>query len=85
MVVVGPSGAGKGTLVKVITDKFPDKFGFSVSYTTRKPREGEQDGVHYNFVEKAKFQEMIEQEQFIEYCQVHDNMYGTAKSQITKI
>jgi guanylate kinase len=55
LVVVGPSGAGKGTLINHLTAIFPDKFVFSVSYTTRKPRDGEQDGVHYNFVEKPQF------------------------------
>jgi guanylate kinase len=55
LVVSGPSGAGKGTLIKKLTEKYPDKFGFSVSYATRAPREGEVDGEHYNFVTKEKF------------------------------
>ena len=50
LVITGPSGAGKGTLMKHLTDTYPEKFGFSVSSTTRAPREGEVDGVHYNFV-----------------------------------
>ena len=50
VVVVGPSGAGKGTLINDLMKKFPDKFAFSVSATTRQPREGEIDRVHYNFV-----------------------------------
>ena len=85
LVVVGPSGAGKGTLIDFMKEKFPDKFGFSVSYTTRPPRQGEQDGVHYNFVTQEKFKQMIANDEFIEHCQVHDKMYGTAKEQITKI
>ena len=66
--IVGPSGAGKGTLIAFITEKFPDKFGFSVSYTTRAPREGEVNGVAYNFVTMDKFKEMIANNEFIEHC-----------------
>ena len=55
LVMVGPSGAGKGTLIEFMTSKFPEKFGFSVSYTTRPIRNGEVDGKHYNFVTKEKF------------------------------
>ena len=84
-VIVGPSGAGKGTLINFLTSKFPDKFGFSVSYTTRPPRNGEKDGIHYNFVTMDKFKAMIANNEFIEHCQVHDKMYGTAKEQILKI
>jgi guanylate kinase len=52
---VGPSGVGKGTLQSILTDKYPNAFGFSVSYTTRTPREGEVDGVNYNFITQEKF------------------------------
>ena len=83
--MVGPSGAGKGTLINFLTAKFPDKFGFSVSYTTRQPRQGEVNGVHYNFVTMDKFKEMIANDEFIEHCQVHDKMYGTAKVAISKV
>ena len=68
-----------------MTEKFPEKFGFSVSYTTRPPRAGEVNGVHYNFVTMDKFKEMIAKNEFIEHCQVHDKMYGTAKAAIHKI
>ena len=80
LVIVGPSGAGKGTLIEHLTSKFPDAFGFSVSYTTRKIRPGEEDGKHYNFVTTEKFNEMIANDEFIEHCQVHDKQYGTARS-----
>jgi guanylate kinase len=53
VVICGPSGVGKGTLVKMIMDKYPKNFGFCVSHTTRAPRPGEEDGIHYNFVEKV--------------------------------
>jgi len=82
LVVVGPSGAGKGTLIDGIKEKYSGNFGFSVSYTTRKPREGEVHGKHYFFVTKEEFEVMIANKEFIEYCEVHTNYYGTAKSQI---
>ena len=82
LVIVGPSGAGKGTLIAKLTQKYPEKFGFSVSYTTRAARVGEVDGVHYFFVNHEKFQEKIDNDDFIEYCKVHTNFYGTEKAQI---
>jgi len=54
---VGPSGVGKGTVIKKLTEEsFPNRFGFSVSYTTRGPRPGEEDGTHYNFVNVETFE-----------------------------
>jgi hypothetical protein len=80
LVVVGPSGAGKGTLIEGIKDKYRDRFGFSVSFTTRKPRAGEVHGQHYFFITRDEFEVMIGKEEFIEFCEVHTNYYGTAKS-----
>jgi len=77
LVVSSPSGAGKSTLCKRLRAEFP-RLGFSVSYTTRSPRQGETDGVEYNFVDRAVFQEMVSRDEFAEYALVHDNMYGTA-------
>ena len=85
LVLVGPSGAGKGTLIDAITKAHPDKFGFSVSYTTRQPREKEVDGVAYHFITREQFEKMIEADEFIEHCIVHTNLYGTAKAQIKLI
>ena len=65
--------------------KFPDKFAFSVSATTRQPRKGEVDGVHYNFVTQEKFNEMIAADEFVEYFSVHNNSYGTTKAQLRSI
>lgn len=65
-----------------VFEKYRDRFGFSVSYTTRPPREGEINGVHYHFVDHATFQSKIERDEFIEYCQVHTNLYGSEKAQI---
>jgi len=57
LIVVGPSGVGKGTVIKKLTEEsFPNRFGFSVSYTTRGPRPGEEDGTHYNFVNVETFE-----------------------------
>ena len=80
LIIVGPSGVGKSTLIKSLTDKHPEKFGFSVSYTTRASREGEIHGKNYFFISKEEFENMIKNDDFIEWCQVHQNMYGTAKS-----
>jgi DNA replication protein DnaC len=59
LVVVGPSGAGKGTLIEGIKAKYLDRFGFSVSFTTRKPRVGEVHGEHYFFISRDDFEVMI--------------------------
>ena len=76
---MGPSGVGKGTLINKLTEKYKNKFGFSVSYTTRSARPGEENGVHYNFITKQEFVAMVEKNAFIEHCEVHGNFYGTSK------
>jgi guanylate kinase len=82
IIILGPSGVGKSTLIKELNSKYPDSFGFSISYTTRAPRKGEQHGINYFFVSKNDFEKLIDQDDFIEWCEVHGNYYGTAKSQI---
>lgn len=77
LVIAGPSGVGKGTLIDKLKAEFPDSFGFSVSHTTRPPREGEQEGVHYHFTDRESFQEDVDCGLFIEYAEVHGNLYGT--------
>lgn len=77
LVVSSPSGAGKTTLCNRLRAAFP-RLGFSVSYTTRRPRKNEQDGVHYHFVDKASFAEMAAADEFAEYACVHGNNYGTS-------
>lgn len=84
-VLVGPSGVGKGTLTKSMLEKHQGLFGFSVSYTTRAPREGEVDGVNYHFVSKEEFMAMVDDKEFIEWANVHDKMYGTAKRELVRI
>lgn len=76
VVISGPSGTGKGTIIKQILQRKKD-VALSVSCTTRAPRPGEQDGVDYYYVSKEKFQEMIEQDAFLEYESFFDNSYGT--------
>lgn len=81
LVVSGPSGAGKGTICKELLRQ-NDQIKLSVSATTRKPRNGEVDGVNYFFLEKEKFQDMIGKGEFLEYAQIYDNFYGTPKAAI---
>ena len=81
LVVSGPSGAGKGTICKALLNN-NDQIKLSVSATTRKPRNGEVDGVNYFFIEKDKFTTMIENGEFLEYAQIYDNFYGTPKAAI---
>jgi guanylate kinase len=80
-VVSAPSGAGKTTLLKRVMSALPGLV-FSISHTTREPRQGEQDGIDYHFVSQAQFLDMIDRELFLEYAEVHDNFYGTSKDAI---
>lgn len=85
IVVSGPSGTGKSTLLKRLMGEYPDKFGFSVSNTTRKPREGEKDGVDYYFSTVDMFKKMIENKEFIEWAQFSGNYYGTSIAAVRKV
>ncbi|KAF9181270.1 guanylate kinase [Haplosporangium sp. Z 767] len=78
IVLSGPSGAGKSTLLKRLFAEYPDKFGFSVSHTTRPPRAGETDGVEYNFVTREEFLAGVERGEFIEHAEFSGNLYGTS-------
>ena len=75
-VISGPSGAGKGTLVARVLKRIPQAW-VSVSATTRKPRKGERDGVHYFFLSDAEFDKLIEEDGFLEWANVHTARYGT--------
>ncbi len=77
----GSSGVGKGTIMAELLKKDPS-IRLSVSNTTRNPREGEIDGVHYNFVTKEQFEELIESNGYLEYAKYCDNYYGTPKQQV---
>lgn len=76
VVISSPSGAGKTTLARMLADS--QKLVFSVSYTTRAPRQGERDGVDYKFVTDDEFARMVENQEFAEWATVHGNHYGTA-------
>ncbi len=77
-VISGFSGAGKGTVMKALMNKYPD-YKLSISATTRSPRNGEQDGKDYFFLTKDKFESMIEDDGFIEWAKYVDNYYGTPR------
>lgn len=83
IIISSPSGGGKGTLIREILRTVPD-IGYSVSYTTRKMRDGEVDGKDYIFVSEEKFRELIENGEFLEYATVHGNFYGTSVAQVQK-
>jgi guanylate kinase len=77
VVLSGPSGAGKSSLINKISDDIGSYY-FSISTTTRAPREGEEDGVHYHFVSEEEFKKDIELNNFLEHAVVHGNYYGTS-------
>ncbi len=81
IVVSGPSGAGKGTICTEYCRRHPEVF-LSVSATTRSPRPGEQDGVHYFFYSKEEFEGMIQNNELLEWAQYCDNFYGTPKQYV---
>jgi len=77
LVLSGPSGAGKSTLLKKIIGDIGECY-FSISTTTRAPRAGEVEGVHYHFVSEDEFKQDIDEDHFLEYAFVHGNYYGTS-------
>jgi guanylate kinase len=81
IVISAPSGAGKSTLVKRLLTALPS-LSFSVSYTTRPPRAGEQDGRDYFFVTPARFRRMLAAREFVEWARVHGHLYGTTRRQL---
>lgn len=81
LVISGPSGVGKGTVVKELLEN-SDEFALSISATTRKPREGEVDGVNYFFLTKEEFLIKAENDQMIEYAEYCENYYGTPREYV---
>jgi len=82
-IVSAPSGAGKTTLVRMLLENDPG-IRLSISYTTRAPRPGEQDGREYNFVDMAAFRAMVDRGEFLEWAEVHGNCYGTSRPWIER-
>ncbi len=83
-IVSGFAGSGKGTVMKELMSRY-DNYALSVSATTRAPREGEQEGVHYFFVSREEFERMIEAGELLEHAQYVSNYYGTPKSYVDKM
>jgi len=83
-VISGPSGVGKGTLRKELFKRIKG-LTYSVSCTTRQPREGEQDGVDYKFINLETFTTYVEENKFLEWAKVHGNYYGTLESDVRKL
>ena len=81
-VLSGPSGCGKGTIVKALLKKYPERFALSVSATTRDPRVGEENGVHYHFITRDEFERRIADDQILEYTEYCGNYYGTPKKEL---
>jgi len=85
IVVTGPSGVGKTTLIKKLINNNKDKIIFSISFTSRLPRRNEVNGIDYYFISKKEFEKGIKNKRFLEYALVHDNYYGTDKNQVENI
>ncbi len=83
LIVSSPSGAGKTTLTTALLRELPE-LRFSVSHTTRKPRQNEQDGREYHFTSRDEFVRLIEQGAFLEWAEVHGNLYGTGRAELER-
>ena len=84
LIISGPAGSGKGTIVKELLSAYPEEFCLSVSATTRAPRPGEEHGVHYYFIDKAAFEQRIEEAGMLEYASYCGNYYGTPRDYVEK-
>jgi guanylate kinase len=80
-VISGPSGVGKSTIIQRLRKRVTD-LGYSISHTSRKPRDKEVDGVNYHFVERKTFKRMIQEEAFVEWAEVYHDLYGTSFSSL---
>lgn len=85
LVVCGPSGTGKSTLLKKLFADHPEMFGFSISHTTRQPRSGEKEGVSYHFVDMETFEKLIDDGAFIENAKFSGNRYGTTAAAVAAV
>ncbi len=82
-VITGPSGTGKTTLLTRLVEEDPRLF-FSVSHTTREPRQGERNGVDYHFVDESAFRKLVAADAFLEWAEVHQFLYGTALESVAR-
>ena len=83
-VLSGPTGAGKGTHRKKMFEKVPG-ITFSISCTTREPREGEREGIDYHFISADEFQSRLERGEFLENADVHGHLYGTLREDAVRV
>ena len=84
IVISAPSGCGKSTLIDMLLQEYPDLV-YSISCTTRAPRGDEEDGIDYHFLTVERFRELIAEDAFLEYAEVHDNFYGTLRAPIVEV
>ena len=82
-VITGPSGVGKGTLIRTLRERCPE-LELSVSATTRRPRPGEQDGVHYHFLDDDHFARLVDEGAFVEHARYSGRRYGTLRSELDR-
>jgi guanylate kinase len=82
-IISAPSGSGKTTLIDLLLQENPS-LSFSISHTTRPPRPGERDGVEYFFISEQKFEQMIREERFVEWAEVHGHFYGTSREMLVQ-
>ena len=86
LIITAPSGAGKSTLIKALMEKYPALFQFSISATTRPPRQGEVDGRHYHFLSSEAFKAAQADNAFLEWEEVYTGLfYGTLQSEVSRI
>lgn len=85
IVISGPSGSGKSTLVRRVLNDSNLRARRSVSSTTRQPRTGERDGIDYDFLSREQFEEKIANGEFLEWAEVHGNLYGTPRQPVVKV
>ncbi|NJL78572.1 MAG: guanylate kinase [Richelia sp. RM2_1_2] len=84
IVLTGPSGVGKGTLMRLLLSRHPE-LNYSISATTRSPRPGEVDGKDYYFISHTKFQQLIEEDEFLEWAEFATNLYGTPRKPVIEL
>ncbi|XP_070570331.1 guanylate kinase-like isoform X2 [Ptychodera flava] len=85
VVISGPSGTGKSTLIKKLMDDYKEYFGFSISHTTRKARPGEEDGKDYHFTTRDEMEAAIDRGEFVETAEYSGNLYGTSKKAVEDV